>query len=79
MVLRFCSHLSYLPTNRTAAAGEPEELGAIRSGIKTARLALQEVAGPLRAFEEGAKNFYETGRAHSACEFVRGSNFIWDI
>ena len=63
-----------LPSYRTAAAAKEAEeepaAGAIRSGIRTARLALQEVAGPLRAFEEGAKNIYETGKAHSACEFV---------
>ena len=64
-----------LSTNRTAAKSAPEHAGAaeqatgaLRSGIKTARLALQEVVGPLRAFEDRAKDIYQTGKAHSACE-----------
>ena len=49
-------------------AKEAEEAGAIRSGIRSVRLALQEAVGPLRAFEESAVNAFETGKAHSACE-----------
>jgi len=51
------------------AAAAEQATGALRSGIKTARLAVQEVVGPLRAFEESAKNIYQTGKAHSASTY----------
>ena len=61
-----------MPFHLRTVAKETEEAGAIRSGIRSVRLALQEAVGPLRAFEECAVNAYETGKAHSACEHCYG-------
>ena len=56
---------------RTDNAKEDNVQGAVRSGVRTARLALKEAVGPLG-------EIYETGKVRSASVYEQGT-FINDV